>query len=293
MNSGFISGYVTIVGRPNVGKSTFLNKVMEAKLSITTNKPQTTRDRILGIFNAPDAQIIFLDTPGIHVSGKALNRYMLDKAVATIADADLVLVMADPLETVEKFKEVMGFVVQTGKEAILAFNKADLLSEAAVAYRLEELGNVYPFSYKCGISSTTGTGIETLIQEIRKRLPEGPQYFPDDIISDAPERFFCKELIREKAFELTDKEIPYAVAVEIEEFREAEPVYIRAVIHVERPSQKRIIIGQHGKKIKEIGTQARLAIEQHLGCRVFLELFVRVTKDWSKDHKSMKELGYK
>ncbi len=276
-----------------MGKSTFLNRVMETKLSITTHKPQTTRDRILGIWNAPDAQIVFLDTPGIHVSDKALNRYMLDMAVATISDADLVIVMADPLETVEKLTEVMGFVAEAGKDAILVMNKADLLSEAAVAHRLDELGKVYPFIYKCGISSTAGTGIEGLIQEIRTRLPEGPQYFPDDIISDAPERFFCKELIREKAFELTDKEIPYAVAVEIEEFREEEPVYIRAVIHVERPSQKRIIIGLHGRKIKEIGTQARLAIEQHLGCRVFLELFVRVTKDWSKDHKSLKALGYK
>jgi len=275
-----------------VGKSTFLNRVMEAKLSITTDKPQTTRDKILGIYNAPDAQIIFLDTPGIHTSEKPLNRYMLDKAVSTIADADLVLVMADPLETVDKLRGVTSFMEQSGKEAVLVLNKADLLSESAVAGKLEELGSVYPFCFRCGISSVTGLGIEMLIAEIKDRLPEGPQYYPDDIISDAPDRFFCKELIREKAFELTEKEIPYAVAVEIEEFREADPVYIRAVIHVERASQKRIIIGLKGKKIKEIGTQARLALERYLGCRVFLELFVRVTKDWSKDHRSLKELGY-
>lgn len=293
MNPCFRSGYVAIVGRPNVGKSTFLNYVMEAKLSITTSKPQTTRDRILGIWNATDAQIIFLDTPGIHFSEKALNKYMLEKAVSTITDADLVLVMADPLETVDKLAGVMSYVEQAGKEALLAVNKADLLSKQAVAFRLEELGQVYPFCCRCGISSTSGTGIEELIAEIKNRLPEGPQYFPDDIISDAPERFFCKELIREKAFELMDKEIPYAVAVEIEEFRESDPVFIRAVIHVERQSQKGIIIGSKGRKLKEIGSQARQAIEQHLGSRVFLELFVRVTKDWTKDHRMLKELGYK
>jgi GTP-binding protein Era len=247
----------------------------------------------MGIWNAPDAQIVFLDTPGIHVSDKALNRYMLDKAVATISDADIVLVMADHLDTLEKLAEVVKFIPQTGKEAILAINKADLASEAALSEKLRELAPAYPFCFMCCISSTLGTGIDTLLAEIKKRLPEGPQYFPDDMITDAPERFFCKEIIREKAFELTQKEIPYAVAVEIEEFREAEPVFIRAVIHVERQSQKVIIIGSRGKKLKEIGTQARLEIEKHLGCRVFLELFVRVTKDWSKDPKSLKELGYR
>ena len=247
----------------------------------------------LGIWNAPDAQIIFLDTPGIHLSDKALNRYMLDKAVATISDADLVLVVADHLDTLEKLAEVVNFIAQAGKEAILAINKADLLSEAAIAVKLKELEKVYPFCFTCCISSTIGTGIETLLHEIKKRLPEGPQYFPDDMITDAPERFFCKELIREKVFELTQKELPYAVAVEIEEFREAEPIFIRAVIHVERQSQKAIIIGSNGKKLKEIGTRSRLEIEKHLGCRVFLELFVRVTKDWSKDPRSLKELGYR
>ncbi|MGD0209728.1 MAG: GTPase Era [Desulfomonilia bacterium] len=292
MASGFTSGYVTIIGRPNVGKSTFLNRVLEAKLSITTSKPQTTRDRILGIWNAPNIQVIFLDTPGIHISDKALNRYMLAKAVSTIADADLVLVMADHLDTKEKLEEVVGFIAEKGKEAILVINKVDLMSEASAALKLRELGQVFRFSFQCCISSTNGTGIDVLLDEIRKRLPEGPQYYPDDMITDAPERFLCKELIREKVFTLTNKEIPYAVAVEIEEFREEEPVYIRAVIHVERHSQKGILIGSHGKMLKDIGTQARFEIEQLLGHKVFLELFVRITKDWSKDPKALKELGY-
>lgn len=293
MNPGFISGYVTIIGRPNVGKSTFLNRVLETKLCITTSKPQTTRDRILGIWNSSDAQIIFLDTPGIHIPDKALNRYMLDKALSTIEDADMVLIMADPLETVQKLGEVVSFAAGQDKETFLVLNKADILSEAAAFSKLQELGQVHRFAYTCCISSTLGTGIDELLYEIKRHLPEGPQYFPDDMITDAPERFLCKELIRENVFALTHKEIPYAAAVEIEEFREEEPVYIRAVIHVERQSQKGIVIGSHGRMLKDIGMRSRQEIERLLGCNVFLELFVRVTKDWSKDPKSLRELGYR
>lgn len=293
MASGFTSGYVTIIGRPNVGKSTFMNNIMEMKLSITTPKPQTTRDRILGIWNAPDAQIVFLDTPGIHASDKALNQYMLDKAVSTIADADLALVMADHLDSADTLSEIMGFVRKEKKEAFLALNKIDLMDERSIEQKLQELSAVSAFSHVCGISSTTGTGVSELMDEIKKRLPEGPRYFPEDMITDANMRFLCKELIREKVFTLMRREIPYSVAVEIEEYREEEPVYIRAVIHVERDSQKGIIIGSRGKQLKEIGTQSRQEIERLVGSRVFLELFVKVTKDWSKDPKSLKELGYK
>jgi GTPase len=292
MSPRFTSGYVTIIGRPNVGKSTFMNHIMEMKLSITTPKPQTTRDRILGIWNAQDAQIVFLDTPGIHVSDKALNQYMLDKAVSTIADADLALVMVDHLDTADTLSEVMGFVRKQNKEALLVLNKIDLLDGPSIENKLQELSSVFNFSHVCGISSTTGTGVHELMEEIRKRLPEGPRYFPEDMITDASMRFLCKELIREKVFTLMRKEIPYSVAVEIEEYREEEPVYIRAVIHVERDSQKGIIIGARGKQLKEIGTQARQEIERLVGSRVFLELFVKVTRDWSRDPKSLKELGY-
>jgi len=276
-----------------VGKSTFMNHIMEMKLSITTPKPQTTRDRILGIWNTPDAQIIFLDTPGIHPSDKVLNQYMLDKAVSTIADADLAMVMADHLDTAETLDEVIGYVRKERKEAILVLNKIDLMDEESVGHKLQELSADFDFSHACGISSTTGAGIPGLMEEIRRRLPEGPRYFPEDMITDANMRFLCKELIREKVFTLMRKEIPYSVAVEIEEYREEEPVYIRAVIHVERESQKGIIIGSKGRQLKEIGTQARQEIERLVGSRVFLELFVRVTRDWTKDPKSLKELGYK
>jgi GTP-binding protein Era len=293
MTPGIASGYVTIIGRPNVGKSTFLNRVLCTKLSITTAKPQTTRDRILGIWNDPDAQIVFLDTPGIHVSDKALNRYMLEKAVSTISDADLALVMADHLDTADTLSEVVEFVAKAKREAFLVLNKVDLMSEHTSAERLEEMGQVYGFAYRCGISSTLGTGIDVLMTRIKEILPEGPRYFPEDMITDASLRFLCKELIREKVFTLMHKEVPYAVAVEIEEFREEQPVYIRAVIHVERESQKGILIGSGGGKLKEIGTQARLDIEELVGSKIFLELFVRVTKDWSKDFRSLRELGYR
>jgi len=291
--AAFFSGYVTIIGRPNVGKSTFMNHILGTKISITTAKPQTTRDRILGIWNDPDTQIVFLDTPGIHASDKALNRYMLDKAVSTISDADIALVMADHLDTPETLLEVAGFVQKARKESFLVLNKVDLMSESVACERLEQLGRVYDFTYRCTISSTLGTGIDDLMVQIKKRLPEGPRYFPEDMITDSPMRFICKELIREKVFTLLQKEIPYAVAVEIEEYREEAPVLIRAAIHVEKDSQKRILIGSGGRMLKEIGTQARRDIEDLVGERVFLELFVKVTRDWSKSPKSLKDLGYK
>jgi GTP-binding protein Era len=294
MSGSFASGYVSIVGRPNVGKSTFLNRVLETKLSITTPKPQTTRDRILGIWNAPDAQVIFLDTPGIHDSDKALNRYMLDKAVSSIQDADLVLVMTDPCDTMEHLGEVVGLVAKAAKDAILVLNKADLLPEDACEAKLSGLRALYRFVHACAVSSTLGTGVDALLGQIKARLPEGPRYFPDDMITDAPVRFLCQEIIREKVFTLTRREIPYSVAVQIEEFKEeTEPVRISAVIHVERASQKAIVIGAKGGMLKQIGTEARLEIERLLGCRVFLTLFVRVTRDWSKDAKGLKGVGYR
>jgi len=293
MTDRFTSGFVAIIGRPNVGKSTFLNRVLETKLSITTSKPQTTRDRILGIYNAPDAQVIFLDTPGIHSPDKELNRYMLEKAVSTIHDADLALVVADPLETPEKLRSVMDHVSQAGREAILVLNKADLIGRETALHKLRELGAGHRFVHSCAVSSTTGDGIDPLLDEIKARLPEGPRYFPEDMITDASLRFLCQELIREKVFTLTSKEIPYAVAVEIEEFRETDPAHIGAGIHVERPSQKAIVIGARGRMLREIGTQARHEIERLLGCRVFLELFVRVSRDWSKNPKRLRDLGYR
>jgi GTP-binding protein Era len=293
MNDSFTSGFVAIAGRPNVGKSTFLNYVLGTKISITTKKPQTTRDRIAGIWNDDDAQIIFLDTPGLHASQKALNQYMLEKAIATILDADIVMVMAEPFDTAENLSEIIPYLVKSSNDKILVLNKVDLIKQDLVAAKIKELEEVYDFRLVCPVSCLTGDGIDVLMDNLRKMLPEGPRYFPDDILTDMPVRFLSKELIREKVFTLTQKEIPYAVAVEIEEFREGEPTYIRAVIHVERSSQKGIVIGSGGKMLKEIGKQSRLDIQRLVGNKVYLELFVRVTKDWTKNPKALRELGYK
>lgn len=287
------SGFVAIVGRPNVGKSTFLNMVLGTKISITASKPQTTRDRILGIWNSEDTQIVFLDIPGIHTSDKALNRYMMEKALGVINDADLAMVMIDPSDTVQTLSEVVGHLEESGKDAILVLNKADLMSPEEARERLDMLRGAYHFRCAAAVSSLTGKNMDEVLECLKEALPEGPRFFPEDMITDAPVRFLCQELIREKVFTLTKKEIPYATAVEIEEFREGEPTYIRAVIHVERPSQKAIVIGAGGRMLKEIGKEARIDIQKLLGTRVFLELFIKVTKDWSKKPKSLKELGYK
>lgn len=281
------------MGRPNVGKSTFLNRVIGSKISITASKPQTTRDRILGIYDTEDAQIVFLDTPGIHAAGKALNQYMVQKALSTLSDADIAMVMAAPEDTEETLSEVTAHVRSLHKKAVLVLNKADLIREEDRESKLGMLSAAGEFSSSYAVSSLTGEGIEELLACLKSLLPKGPRFFPDDMITDASVRFLCQELIREKVFTLTQKEIPYASAVEVEEFREGEPTYIRAAVHVERPSQKGIVIGAGGKMLKEIGKQARMDIQRLLGTRVFLELFVKVTKDWTKKPSRLKDLGYK
>ncbi len=293
MEDSIRSGFVAIVGRPNVGKSTFLNTVLGTKISITASKPQTTRDRILGIWNSEDAQIVFLDIPGIHTSDKALNKYMMEKALSVINDADVALVMVDPADTIQTLSEIVIHLEESRKDSILVLNKADLMRPEEAGENLDAFKGSYPFKCTVAVSSLTGKGIGEVLGCLREVLPEGPRFFPEDMITDAPVRFLCQELIREKVFTLTKKEIPYATAVEVEEFREGEPTYIRAVIHVERPSQKAIVIGAGGRMLREIGKEARIDIQRLLGTRVFLELFVKVTKDWSKRPKSLKELGYR
>jgi len=292
MAKHFRSGFVAIIGRPNVGKSSFLNHVIAEKISIITEKPQTTRDRILGIWNGEEAQIVFLDTPGIHEPHKELNRYMVDKAVTTLHEADLVMVMAEPDDTPSKISLITNHLKKAEKGAILALNMIDLISRDEAQTRLTELGKAYPFRHCLGISSLTGEGIDALMGIIKAALPEGPRFFPEDMFTDLSERFLCREIIREKVFTLTHKEIPYSVAVEIEQFREGFPTYIGAVVHVERESQKAIVIGEKGGMLKQIGTLARLDIQRLLGVKVYLKLFVRVTRDWTKNTQELKRLGY-
>lgn len=286
------SGFVAIIGRPNVGKSSLLNALIAERLSIITDKAQTTRNRILGILNTADAQIIFLDTPGLHEPHKELNRYMVETALATLADADLAVVVAEPTEPVTEFRRIVENLEQAGKPAILVLNKIDLVHQDEARAALARLGQCHSFRDALAISCLKGQGIEALLAVIRAALPEGPRYFPEEVYTDLSERFLASEIIREKVFELTRQEIPYAVAVEIEQFREGDPTHISAVIHVERPGQKAIVIGQKGRMLKEIGTKSRLDIQRLLGVRVFLELFVRVTKDWTKNPRELKRLGY-
>ncbi len=212
--------------------------------------------------------------------------------MACLNDADIVLAMADATQAFSEFGAIVERLQHSGKPAILALNKIDLVTEKALASKLDEYRQAYPFAHASGISCATGTGIDALMEKIAGLLPEGPRFFPEDQLTDLSERFLAAEIIREKVFNLTQQEIPYAVAVEIEQFKEGDPTHISAVIHVERPGQKAIVIGKKGAMLKEIGTQARLDIQRLIGATVYLELFVRVTKDWTKNPHELKRLGY-
>jgi GTP-binding protein Era len=291
----FRSGFVSIIGRPNVGKSTLLNRIMGEKIVITSDKPQTTRNRIKGIHNIPGGQIIFIDTPGIHRATSLLNRYMVEEAQASIREVDLVLFLAEA-DTAEQGREaqILGLLAAAKAPVILALNKIDLVAKEALLERIAAYAALYPFSDIVPVSALSGDGVGRLVECVAKYLPEGPLYFPDDILTDLPERFIVAEIIREKVFRLTHDEIPYSTAIEIDSFKERPDglVAISATINVERDSQKGIIIGKRGSMLKRIGTDARREIEQFLDTRVFLELFVKVRRDWSEDRRALKDMGY-
>jgi len=292
----FKSGFVAIVGGPNVGKSTLLNQIVGQKVAITSDKPQTTRHRILGIAHLPQAQIVFLDTPGIHRATKTLNVRMVETAMKALDDADHVVFMTDacsPDEVSEGF--IIDALRHRGLPAICVINKVDLVDKERLLPLIEEWGRAYPFQAIVPISALRGTQVDVLLSEITKGLPEGPQYFPKESITDVPERFVAAEIIREKVFRLTGEEVPHAVAVTVESFKERpgkDLVDIHATIHVERESQKPIIIGKGGKMLSRIGRYAREDIERMAGCKVFLKLWVRVEKNWTRDEKAIRKLGY-
>jgi GTP-binding protein Era len=282
------------MGRPNVGKSSLLNALIGEKLSIITPKPQTTRDRILGILTGETHQMIFLDTPGLHESDRELNRCMVDKALSALYDADIAIVMAEPSDSRETLSVVFSYIKDYRKKAVFVLNKSDLLNEDGIKRKLDELAGAAGFEGRVAVSSITGAGMDALMDTVIQALPEGPPFFPDDMMTDMTERFLCAELIREKVFLLTRNEIPFSTAVEVERFREEENLTrISAVVHVERTSQKGIVIGKGGAMLKQIGTDARKDIERLLGRKVFLELFVRVTKDWSNNPRELRRLGYR
>jgi len=291
----FRSGFVAIIGRPNVGKSTLLNRMLGEKVVITSDKPQTTRNRVQGILNRPGTQVVFIDTPGIHQARSRLNRSMMEAALSSVKGVDAVLLMVDASHLSggrdDLVMEVLG---QVEVPVILVVNKIDLVEKERLLQGIAAYAGLHPFREIVPISATTGDGVELLVDLVAGLLPVGVPYFPDDILTDLPERFVVAEMIREKVFRLTRDEIPYSVAVTVESFKERPDglVSIAANILVEKDSQKGIIIGRKGDMLKRIGTQARKDIERLLDARVFLELFVKVSRDWREDRRMLKELGY-
>jgi len=292
--NGFTSGYVSIVGRPNVGKSTLLNAIIGEKIVITSNKPQTTRNRIQGIHNIPDGQIIFIDTPGIHAGHSRLNKSMVDVAMSAISGVDLLLLVVEATAAVDP--GIVGEVLKgVSLPVVLVLNKVDLLSDKQVLFeRITAWAALHPFREIIPVSAGSGDGVGLLVETISRYLPEGPQLFPDDILTDMPEKFIVAEMIREKVFRLTRDEVPYSTAVEVESFVERENgvIAISAAIILERATQKGIVIGKRGDMLKKIGSQARQDIERLLATRVFLELFVKVEENWSERPSKLREYGY-
>jgi GTP-binding protein Era len=292
------SGYVALIGPPNVGKSTLLNQILKEKISITGPRPQTTRNRILGIMTEPEMQVIFMDTPGIIRAQDEFNKILVDTALATLSEVDVVCFLVDALKACrEEAGIVLDSLKHLKKPIILAINKTDLVrNKRDLLPLIDGYRQAMPFHAIVPICALTGDGVDHLVTQIKHLLPEGPRYFPEDHLTDQPERFLVAELIREKVFHLLRQEVPYAVAVTVEQFSERPEqsrIDIEAVIHVERDSQKGIIIGKQGQTLKEIGKQARRDIEALLGCHVFLGLFVRVQKNWRKDPRARSEFGYR
>lgn len=291
----FKSGFIGIIGRPNVGKSTLFNAIIGEKISIIADKPQTTRNKITGIKNFPDAQLVFLDTPGIHKAKTPLNRAMVQTAREALTDADILLMLTEAdssVHTQDIF--LIETLAQVNIPVFLVINKIDLIEKNLLLPLIDKFRDLYNYREIIPVSALKGNGINDLLQTIKNYLPEGPQYFTGDAFTDATERFLAAEFIREQIMLLTKQEIPYVTSVEIDTFKEDEEknlIRISATINVEKESQKAIVIGKKGAMLKKIGTQARLQMENLFGSRVFLELFVRVKKDWTSNDKMLRELG--
>jgi GTP-binding protein Era len=289
------SGIVGIVGPPNAGKSTLMNALLGQKISIVTPKPQTTRNRIVGILNGAAYQIVMLDTPGLHKARKPLNLEMVKIAVSSLAEVDVVLFLIDvSLPMPEKQVQAVQYLETTTVPAILVLNKIDLLPKDQILPMIEVYSKIYPFTAIVPVSALFENGTDVLLQELLQLIPAGPKFYPEDIPTDATERFIVGEIIREKIFLLTGQEIPYSTAVVIDSFKEDPKkslVTIHATIVVEKPSQKAIIIGKKGSKLQQIGTNSRHDIEKLMAQRVLLKLWVKVHKNWTKDMRFIRELG--
>lgn len=290
------SGFVAVIGRPNVGKSTLINKIIGQKIAITSDKPQTTRSRIQCILTQDDAQIIFLDTPGIHKPKFKLGEYMLKAAEGTLKEVDAIFFVID---ATEKFgggeKYILERLNATTKPVILVVNKVDLIERQKLLPIIADYSARRDFAAVVPISALDGANVDTLIAEAKKLLPEGVQYYLADMVTDQPERLIIAELIREKILHATQDEVPHSIAVDLEEFTERDngTIFIRATIYVERDSQKGILIGKGGAMLKQIGAAARPEIEMLLGAKIFLDLWVKVKRDWRNSIGALNQFGLK
>jgi len=295
MNKSERSGFAAIVGRPNVGKSTLLNRFIGLKLAITSHKPQTTRHSIVGVKTRDDGQIVFVDTPGIHRRGsQAMNRYLNRTAKAVLSDVDVLLFVVQAGVFNREDKLVLKTVIESKTPVILVINKIDLLEdkEELLPY-IAELKELYAFQDVRLVSAKNGKQVEELENRVLQALPEGENIYPEDQLTDRSERFFAAELIREQLTRHYHQELPYATTVEIESFSEEEKLYrIHALIWVERKGQKAILIGNKGESMKKVGTMARKAMEKFLGKKVYLQLWVKVRESWSDDENALSRLGY-
>lgn len=291
----FKSGFIGIIGRPNTGKSTLFNAIVGENISIVANKPQTTRNKITGIKNYPDAQIIFLDTPGMHKPKTALNRAMVQTAKDALIDSDILLMIIEANSGIHQHDLFLIESLALIKVPVfLVINKIDLIEKNILLPLMDKFRSLYDYNEIIPVSALTGEGLPNLLNSIKEYLPEGPQYFPVDILTDATERFIAAEFIREKITLLTKQEVPYASAVVVDLFKEDENknlIRISATITVEREAQKAILIGKKGAMLKNIGTQARLQMGKFFGAKIFLELFVRVKKDWTSSDRMLQEFG--
>jgi GTP-binding protein Era len=296
MPKNYKSGFVSIIGRPNVGKSTLLNQVVGQKVAIMSDKPQTTRNKIHGVYTTDTSQIVFLDTPGIHKPQSKLGDYMMKVAESTFREVDAILFLVDVVDGIGGGdRYIIDQLKNVKTPVILVLNKIDQVHPETLLPVIEKYSKLYDFAEIIPISARNGNNVTTLLEQTTKYLSEGPQYYPADQITDHPEQFVCAELIREKILHLTREEIPHSIAVAIEDMK-VEPngvVHISAIIFVERDSQKGIIIGKKGELLKEIGKRARHDIESLLGSKTFLELWVKVQKDWRNQERVLRELGFR
>ena len=295
-SSGFRSGFVGILGRPNVGKSTLLNWICGQKVAIISDKPQTTRNRILGVLHREGSQIVFVDTPGMHETGKALNRYMQSVIAGVAGDVDIALYMVDATRSQGREDELALSLLPERSEVpvFLVVNKVDLAGEKAAEERIAQLTGRYSFAGVAAVSAINGTGTDELVNTISELLPEGVPYFPEDMVTDQPLGFRLAEIVREKLFDLTRDEIPYSTAVVVENMstRSDGLMEVGAIIFIERESQKGMIIGKGGKMLREVGTQARKEMESQLDRKVFLQLWVKVKKGWTDREGLLRQMGY-